>query len=181
MRRFGTRKPLDPERAADPKSANVMAITLLARRDFSAAELRRKLKDRGYTEAAIAPVLSELEGARIVDDRRFGDNMVAARARRGQGPRRIQQELRKSGLSAETIQTTMDQAKEEGPDFIALARATRSRKFGSEIPKDRKERARQARFLQYRGFSTDHIRAVLEGVPDDDDPDADFSGESDPS
>ena len=36
-----------------------------------------------------------------------------------------------------------------------------------ELPKDWKERSRQARFLQYRGFSTDHIRAVLEGDPDD--------------
>ena len=59
----------------------------------------------------------------------------------------------------------MDKAKDDGPDFVSLARAARTRKFGSEIPKDRKERARQARFLQYRGFSTDHIRAVLEGVP----------------
>ena len=58
---------------------------------------------------------------------------------------------------------------EEAPDFAALAKATRSRKFGPEIPKDRKERARQARFLQYRGFSNDHIRAALDGDPEVDD------------
>jgi regulatory protein len=52
---------------------------------------------------------------------------------------------------------------EDSPDFLALARAARTRKFGPEIPKDRKERAKQARFLQYRGFSTDHIRAALDG------------------
>ena len=46
-------------------------------------------------------------------------------------------------------------------------RAARARKFGPELPKDWKERSRQARFLQYRGFSTDHIRAVLEGTPDE--------------
>ena len=74
----------------------------------------------------------------------------------------------------------MDKAKEDGPDFVSLARAARTRKFGPELPKDWKERSRQARFLQYRGFSTDHIRAVLEGVPDDESG-ADPDGEPDPN
>jgi regulatory protein len=73
----------------------------------------------------------------------------------------------------------MDKAKEDGPDFVSLARAARARKFGPDLPKDWKERSRQARFLQYRGFSTDHIRAVLEGVPDDESG-ADPDGEPDP-
>ena len=64
-------------------------------------------------------------------------------------------------------------------DFVKLARDARIRKFGATIPKDRKERAKQARFLQYRGFSTDHIRAVLEGVPDDESG-TDPGGEPDP-
>ena len=84
-----------------------------------------------------------------------------------------------SSASADTIQTTMDKAKDDGPDFIGLARAAKVRKFGPELPKDWKERSRQARFLQYRGFSTDHIRAVLEGVPDDESG-ADPGGEPDP-
>jgi len=167
MRRPGGKKPLDEKVAGDPKAAHTAAITFLARRDFSTAELRRKLKERGYLAPAIDSALADLESSRVVDDRRYGDNLVAARARRGQGPARIRNELRRAGLDAEAVQTTMDQAKEDGPDFLTLARATRTRKFGDVIPKDRKERARQARFLQYRGFSTDHIRAVLEGAPDD--------------
>ena len=166
MRRPGGKKPLDPEKAGDSKAAHGAAIAMLARRDFATAELRRKLKERGYTEPAIGPALQALESNRYVDDKRYGDNVVAARARRGQGPARIRNELRKAGLTSEAVQTTMDQAKEDGPDFKALARATRERKFGSEVPTDHKERSRQARFLQYRGFSTDHIRAALEGVED---------------
>jgi regulatory protein len=180
MRRPGGKRPLDEKVAADPKAAHTAAITFLARRDFSTAELRRKLKDRGYLAPAIESALADLESSRVVDDRRYGDNLVAARARRGQGPARIRNELRRAGLNAEAVQTTMDQAKEDGPDFLKLARATRARKFGEVIPKDRKERARQARFLQYRGFSTDHIRAVLEGAPDDES-DLDPGGEPDPT
>ncbi len=180
MRRPAGKKTLDSEKAVDPNVAYTAAVTFLARRDFSAAELRRKLKERGFTESAIEPVLVKLEASNVINDGRYGDNVVAHRARRGQGPARIRQELKRSGLGSEAIQTTMDKAKDDGPDFVALARAARSRKFGSELPKDWKERSRQARFLQYRGFSTDHIRAVLEGVPDDES-DPDPNGEPDPN
>ena len=176
MRRPGGKKPLDDKYAGDPKAAQTAAIALLARRDFSLAELRRRLKERGYLPSAIEPALADLESGRVIDDKRYGDNVLAARARRGQGPARIRNELRRAGLDAEVVQTTMDRAKEDGPDFLAMARATRARKFGTEIPKDRKERARQARFLQYRGFSTDHIRAALDGdleVDDGGQPDSD--------
>jgi regulatory protein len=167
MRRPAGRKALDAEKAADPKSAHAFAIAYLARRDFSASDLRRKLKDRGFTESAIDSVIAELEASNVVNDERYGENVVAYRARRGQGPARIRQELKRSGLASEAIQTTMDKAKDDGPDFVSLARAARARKFGPEPPKDWKERSRQARFLQYRGFSTDHIRAVLEGSFDE--------------
>jgi len=180
MRRPAGRKSLEAEKAVDPNVAYTAAVTFLARRDFSAAELRRKLKERGFAESAIEPALVKLEASNVINDGRYGDNVVAHRARRGQGPARIRQELQRSGLGSEAIQTTMDKAKDDGPDFVALARAARSRKFGSDLPKDWKERSRQARFLQYRGFSTDHIRAVLEGVPDDDS-DLGPNGEPDPN
>ena len=167
MRRPGGKKPLDPAKAVDPRSAHAFAIGQLARRDFSASDLRRKLADRGFSETAIEPVLQELKAGNVVNDERYGENVVVYRARRGLGPARIKQELKQSGLAAETIQSTMAKAKDEGPDFVSLARAARARKFGPDLPKDWKERSKQARFLQYRGFSTDHIRAVLEGFTDD--------------
>jgi regulatory protein len=181
MRRPGGKKALDPEKVSDSKSAHAFAIAYLARRDFSAADLRRKLKDRGFDASAIEPVIAGLEASNVINDGRYGDNVVAHRARRGQGPARIRQELKRSGLASEAIQSTMDKAKDDGPDFLSLARAARARKFGSELPKDWKERSRQARFLQYRGFSTDHIRAVLEGPPDDFESDADPASEPDPN
>jgi regulatory protein len=180
MRRAGGKKTLNPEKVSDPKSAHAFAIAYLARRDFSAADLRRKLKERGFAESAIGPVVAALESSNVINDDRYGENVVAYRSRRGLGPARIRQELKRSGLGSEVIQATMDKAKDDGPDFIGLARAARARKFGAELPKDWKERSRQARFLQYRGFSTDHIRAVLEGVPDEDS-NTDPNGEPDPT
>lgn len=166
MRRPGRKPALSEAEVGDPNHSYSYAVALLARRDYSTVELRKKLKERGYLENAIEPVLIDLEETRKLDDQRYGANVVAYRARRGQGPARIKNELRKSGLKDDQIQAAV-QSGEDAPDFVALAREARRRKFGPDIPKDWKERAKQARFLQYRGFSTDHIRAVLEGAPDE--------------
>jgi regulatory protein len=53
-------------------------------------------------------------------------------------------------------------------DWVALTRAARQRRFGGEPPRDYQERARQARFLQYRGFDSAHVRAALELDADSD-------------
>jgi regulatory protein len=165
MRRPGGKKALDPEKAADPRAAHATAIALLARRDFGTVEIERKLAQKGYAREAIQQVLAELREEKLLDDRRYGANVVAYRARRGQGPARIRNELRRSGLDNDAIQEAV-QGGEQAPDFVALARQARIRKFGPDLPSDWKERAKQARFLQYRGFSTDHIRAALEGDPE---------------
>ena len=165
MRRPGKKMPLSELEQHDPNSSYAYAITLLARRDFSSGELSRRLAERGYAELAIGPVVEELLATNKLNDERYSQNFVAYRARRGHGPARIRSQLKSSGLDRSLIDDAVKG--DDAPDFLALARAVRSRKFGPDIPADRKERARQARFLQYRGFSTDHIRAVLEGAPDD--------------
>jgi regulatory protein len=164
MRRLGKKPELSDIEQGDPNSSHAYAITLLARRDYSSGELTRKLAERGYLEHAIEPVVEELLATNKLNDDRYSQNFVAYRARRGHGPARIRNELKTSGLDRSTIDEAVKG--EEAPDFLALARSVRARKFGPEVPTDRKERARQARFLQYRGFSTDHIRAVLDGEPD---------------
>ncbi len=96
--------------------------------------------------------------------------------RRGQGPARIRQELRRAGVAEDADREAAADPANGGTDFARLARETRTRKFGPKVPKDWKEKARQARFLQYRGFSTDHIRAALDGdfeVDDGGQPDSD--------
>jgi regulatory protein len=166
MRKPGGKAPLTDLQKQDLNHAWDYAVSLLARRDYSSIELKKKLAERGYLEHAFEVVVDDMVSMNKVNDERFGQNVVAYRARRGHGPARIRSELQKSGLSRSAIDDAVKG--EEAPDFLALARSVRLRKFGPEIPRDRKERARQARFLQYRGFSTDHIRAVLEGDPEAD-------------
>jgi len=97
----------------------------------------------------------------VLDDARFAQAYVSYHAGRGQGPVRIGAELAALGLTAGEI----DAALSAGPDWRALAREVRARKFGAAEPESRSEKSRQARFLQYRGFSSDHIRFALGSDP----------------
>ena len=43
----------------------------------------------------------------------------------------------------------------DGVDWLKLAVSARTKKYGDDIPTEPKDKARQLRFLQYRGFNTD--------------------------
>jgi regulatory protein len=157
-------KPLDARQRTDPAAARAAAVALLARRDFPSAELRKRLCARGFGPDAVAEVIAGLVRERILDDARFAHNYVGYRAPRGQGPRRIAAELLKHGLAEELV----DAALAHGPDWNVLAAEVRRVKFGAAAPANVREWDRQARFLQYRGFSADHIRAATGADPDTD-------------
>ncbi len=143
--------------STDPSAIRAEAVTLLSRREYCSAELLAKLIDRGFNPDAVRAGIEELSAERLVDDERYVEHYLRRHAERGQGPYRIRQELAALGLPASLI----DAGLQTGPDFHALARQVRSRKFGAEPPAAWKERARQARFLQYRGFAGDHIKAAM--------------------
>jgi regulatory protein len=159
-----THRLADSKRAADPDAVREAAIALLARRDFASGELREKLRSRGYDPAITAAVVADLTGERVLDDARYAENYVAYHAGRGHGPVRIAADLRAFGLPSELINTALA----AGHDWRVLARELRARRFGADPPQDWAEKVRQARFLQYRGFSSDHIRAATDADFDSD-------------
>ena len=143
-------------KARDAGAARMSAVALLARRDFASGELRQKLESEGYDDAVVAAVVADLMSERTLDDGRYAGNYVAYHSERGQGPLRIAADLRALGVASDLIEAALA----GGPDWRELARGVRMRKFGAELPGDWTEKTRQARFLQYRGFSSDHIRAA---------------------
>lgn len=154
----------DAQRAADPAAARAAAVAWLARRDLSSRELRERLGARGFGPEATAATLSALAAEGALNDERYAHNYVAYHAGRGHGPIRIGADLRARGLAQELIEAAL----ESGPDWRAAAVAARARRFGKAAPVSWREKARQARFLQYRGFSADHIRAATGADPDTD-------------
>ncbi len=146
---------------ADPAAARLVAVTLLARRDHSSGELHEKLRGRGFEAETARAVLADLAGAGLLNEARYVESHVTSRANRGLGPVRIGAELRKNGVAQPLIEAGLS-----APDWVGLARKVRRSKFGAQPPADWSEKARQARFLQYRGFSADHIRAATGADPD---------------
>ena len=130
----------------------------LARREHSRRELHDKLLKKGCAEVLAAETVKRLEQERLVSDDRFMESLIRARRNRGYGPLRIQKELQDKGVTAEAIEGWLDVS---GREWLEDIRRVQRKKFGARLPKSYPERARQARFLQYRGFTYDQIQKVL--------------------
>ncbi|MBT8447425.1 MAG: recombination regulator RecX, partial [Gammaproteobacteria bacterium] len=152
------------EENLDPRQTHAAvrdnALRLLSRREHSVRELRQKLIAREYEAALVDEVLEQLQGDGSLSEERFAEAYVRQRCGRGYGPIRIRQELRERGLDAELVSAAL--AAVETP-WRTLAETARRKKFGEEPPEDFEARARQMRFLNYRGFDENQIRAALGG------------------
>jgi regulatory protein len=154
------RRPFSPTaaRASDAKTVEAAATRLLAGREHSIEELRRKLTRKGYPAELIEPVIQKLAGKRLVSDERFATSFVHHHAKRGQGPVRIRAALRQQGVADAQVEEALRSAE---IDWLQLARDVRRRKFGAAVPRSLGERAKQARFLQYRGFDAEQLRTAF--------------------
>jgi regulatory protein len=139
-------------------SARNKAMDLLARREHSIAELRVKLIARDFDADEVDEAVSRLAAEGLISDDRFAEAFVTSRVRNGQGPIKIRVELERRGVSAELIVAYLERG---DVDWQALACSVRVTKFGTGDAGDYREWARQARFLQQRGFSSEQIRQAV--------------------
>lgn len=105
--------------------------------------------------------LAALAAAGLQSDERFAAAHARARVAAGYGPHRIRQELGRRGVDAGVAARALAPWHEE---WSALAEQARRKRFGAAPASGLRERARQARFLQHRGFSSEQLRHAL---PDD--------------
>ena len=133
------------------------AMDLLARREHGREELSRKLRRRGAEESLLGPVLDRLAEDGLLDESRYLESYIASRARAGYGPLRLREELGQRGLKREQIEAALRDA---DVDWQEQLEAVWRKKFGTP-PADAKERAKQGRFLSYRGYAMDGINRVL--------------------
>ena len=144
--------------APDPQALERTAIGLLARRDHSRAELLRKLTVRGFAVADAEALLDRLAAQRLQSDARFAESYARMRSARGYGPQRIRAELRERGVAVELVEHGLAALMET--DTLRIDDVWH-RKFAGNLPQDYRERARQMRFLQQRGFSPTDIHALF--------------------
>jgi regulatory protein len=133
-------------------------MDFLARREYGQEELVRKLTTAGFDTDIAMTEIDRLTEEGLQSDARFAGSFVQSRINQGKGPMRIREELKEKELGGADIDQALD---ESGQDWFALAREVRVRKFGSDLPTDFPEKARQMRFLQYRGFDSDQVQAAV--------------------
>lgn len=141
--------------------ARAVALRLLARREHSRRELSLKLRQRRFADDLIREVLDEYEAEGWLDDSRFAEVYARQRLDLGYGPLRIVGELQQRGVrETPACLDDMDEAA-----WCHNAIRLRDRRFGlSDLDDDWEEKARQARFLNRRGFSASQVEAALEAT-----------------
>jgi len=149
--------------ATPPISLKGRALRLLSGREYSRAELERKLASHEEEPGALAKALDELQAKDFINEQRVVDSVVHRRSPK-LGTQRIRQELQAKGLEPEAVAEAVAQLRTTEVD---RAREVWRKKFGGP-PADAAERAKQMRFLATRGFGGDAIRKVVSGSSDED-------------
>jgi regulatory protein len=155
-----SRRSLESRTAPDALGAvRSAALDRLARREHGSRELAAKLLRKGFEGEIVDAALADLAAEGLLSDARYAAGYVRSRVARGHGPRKIEAELRRLGIDDELIGRAVA---EEATDWNGLACRERAKRFGPAPPADWPARARQARFLEQRGFSRDQVRAALD-------------------
>ncbi|MFZ2289963.1 MAG: regulatory protein RecX [Halopseudomonas yangmingensis] len=139
-----SRKPLET-----PLAVRRAAMDLLARREHSRAELLRKLQPRVSARSLLDAELDRLEEDGLLSDARFCEAYVHARSQRGIGPQRLREELRLRGVGSALVERVLQ---DQQWDWAALEAQVFAKRFPEGRASEPRERARQLRFMQYRGF-----------------------------
>ena len=138
------------------------ALAYLARREYSRKELEHKLSGHVEEGDDLPALIEDFQKRGWLSEERYTEQIVHARKSRF-GSLRVAHELREHGVAEDLIEKAVAELKD---DELGNARAVWQKKFG-ELPKNREAWAKQARFLQGRGFSFDIIKQVLNGSPDE--------------
>lgn len=150
-----------------PKLSDIRfnAMSLLAMREHSAKELKDKLERKFESPELVESAIAALIEQNLQSDERFTQAFVSMRQRQGKGPLIIKMELREKGVLAELIAQFIDDSDE---CWYELAYEVREKKYRGSAPADQRERAKQMRFLQSRGFSSRHIQAAFKSITNED-------------
>lgn len=137
------------------------AFALLTRRDYSQAELIAKLNQYAINPDEVAKLVEELAVNNYQSDQRVAEQTLASQIRKGKGLQRIKQALKAKQLDEELITEELKEV-----DWLEQAYQLKVKKFGIEVSKDQKIKAKQIRFLQYRGFDMSVIMKAIARTSD---------------
>lgn len=134
-------------------------LNLLTRREHTGAELKRKLLAKGFEGSAIDEVIEALAGSGWQSDARFAEEYLRRRIRQGYGPVRLEQELKRKGAETVDMEVILEELEET---WESLIERVYRKKYRDLAPDSLAELGKRARFLQYRGFTSEHVNALFD-------------------
>ncbi|MGM9619231.1 MAG: regulatory protein RecX [Oscillospiraceae bacterium] len=148
--------------SAGCSDAKAEAARLLGRKPMSRADLEKKLRERGASEAETDYAAEWLTAIGALDDAAYAALLVRHYSASGYGPARCREELRRHGVDREFWEEALAGA----PDTEeTIARVLQSRWKGRQP--DEKELKRASDALLRRGFAWGDVRAALRRYTDD--------------
>lgn len=140
-------------------NAKNYALWLLGAREHSTKELQQKLSRKGYEAEIIDQTLHYLTDLNYLNDQRFAEAFSRSKAAKPLGKQRIMNELRMKGIGDKQAKLALASL---DVDWFELALELKRRKFGLTAERDYKIKAKQTRYLVYRGFSFDEVKYAIE-------------------
>ncbi len=131
---------------------------MLARREHSAFEVRRKLKQRDIADSEIEQAVDRLQQQGLLSDVRYAESYIHMRKGKGYGPLRIALELKQRGVAESDYGHYLYAS---GMDWHSVLKAAYDKKYGNGVCDDYREKAKRIRYLQYRGFALDEIHELF--------------------
>ena len=136
-------------------------IRLLSMREHSVQEITKKLLSMCDTPDLVYAIVDDLLENNYLSDQRFTESFVRSRQNRGFGPSKIRMELKGKGIRTNMINDYLD---DSSAIWFENAQHQYHKKYGEGPIKDYTTWAKRARFMQSRGFSSEHIQVTIPRV-----------------
>ncbi|MDT8320692.1 MAG: regulatory protein RecX [Xanthomonadales bacterium] len=132
------------------------AYRLLGRREYSIAELVRRLEQKWPQAGDIGSLVESLVDENLLSDRRFAESFVRSRLQRSQGPLKIKAALRAKGVGDGDIAAAL--TADDG-QWAELAAAWLQRQHAGALDYD--DRKKYYRRLVSRGFTHEQAMEAI--------------------
>ncbi|WP_180046780.1 regulatory protein RecX [Acinetobacter sp. YH12117] len=138
------------------------AFAVLTRKEYSKAELIEKLALYAENREEVVALVDELSRENYQSDQRVAETLLSSQKRKGKGPNQIKMKLKSKKIDTALISEELKET-----DWVQQAYELKVKKFGPDVTKDPKLKARQIRFLMYRGFEMDAIMKAINRKAED--------------
>ncbi len=173
-------RPLQVEDLVDPEEfsrwivslqyrpALERAVSMLAARSCSRGEIRQKLVRSQYASPTVEKVMEKLETNGLLDDQAFADQWTRYRASQRYGPRQIQWEMRRKGVSPEDQAAALESFSEEEQLATAVSFVKKRLPGLNRTSSELQQKQRLIQALVRRGYDWDLARQAVESVLQED-------------